>query len=507
MHAPPPGWDGVAPATRRLGRAALGSVALSIALMVAVGAAGPSVVVPRFRSQPPWPPYFAASRPASAAVAGLAWLAVALGGLGVAAALVAARRGWRPRPQRLLIGGLLAVIALLLMPPLASTDMLDYAVYGRIAALGRSPYQMTPGQLLEAGDPVGAVAPYAWRNKPSVYGPLATLSEQAASELAGPSAARTVFWLKVWNALAFLAVALALDRLLRSDPAARIRAHLLWSVNPLMLWAVLAGGHVDGLGTALGFCGLLCLRRLGIARGAAAGLLIGAAIAVKAPFALFLPGLAWAARRSPRTLIAGAAGVAGAVVPGYLSYGLPAINALVARARGGPDLYEPWQLVTRLAGIQSVTSFDDTAALIASCVLVLILLWRLPSGLPGLPFARPALAFSLAWLVFTPQQRPWYDAMIFPLLAVMPATRLDWILLFRAAAAAMAEIPGARFYTGLRPHWLLELGNVISRDLAPVAMALAAAALLWLCITGRWGPGGRDQGQPLPEVSASGALS
>jgi hypothetical protein len=42
-------------------------------------------------------------------------------------------------------------------------------------------------------------------------------------------------------------VALGLDRLLRSDPARRARAHLLWSVNRLMLWALMAGGHLDVL--------------------------------------------------------------------------------------------------------------------------------------------------------------------------------------------------------------------------------------------------------------------
>jgi len=56
----------------------------------------------------------------------------------------------------------------------------------------------------------------------------------------------------VWNALAFLAVALALDWMFRRDSAGRARAHLLWSVNPLMLFAVVAGGHIDGLAAALG---------------------------------------------------------------------------------------------------------------------------------------------------------------------------------------------------------------------------------------------------------------
>jgi hypothetical protein len=71
----------------------------------------------------------------------------------------------------------------------------------------------------------------------------------------------TTFWLKVWNGLAFLATALALDRLVGPDRGRRVRAHLLWSLNPLMLWAGLAGGHADILGVAFVIVSLSLLRR------------------------------------------------------------------------------------------------------------------------------------------------------------------------------------------------------------------------------------------------------
>src|SRR5450755_1597129 len=339
--------------TRGLIWAAIASMVVSIGLMVTVGVLGPSVAVPSFPSAAPWPPYFTTTRASEAATSGLIWLGVAFGGLGLVLALIAARRGWRPSPRTLIGGGLLAVIALMLMPPIGSTDMMDYAVYGRITALGHSPYRMTPAQFERSGDPVGDVAPFSWRNEPSVYGPLATVSEAAASALAGTSAARTVFWLKVWNGLAYLAMALALDRLLRSDAASRVRAHLLWTVNPLMLFAVLAGGHIDGLAAAAGFLGLICLRRTGLARGLAAGVLVGAAIDIKAPFAFYLAGLAWAARRSPRELAAAALGAAAVLGPSYLLAGRAAA-AVLARATGRPDLYQPWQLLNRALGQHSI---------------------------------------------------------------------------------------------------------------------------------------------------------
>jgi hypothetical protein len=475
-------------AVRWLVRAALGAIGLSVALMALVGLAGPSAAVPGVRPAPGWPPYFGHLALSPAAVSLLTWLMVLMGGAGLAAALVAAARGWRPRPRYLIAGSVVAVVALTLVPPVGSTDMLDYAVYGRIAALGHSPYLMTPAQLRRSGDAVGAIAPLPWEHDPSVYGPLATVTEKAASELAGDSAARTLFWLKVWSAVAYLALVAVLDRMLRTDPARRVRAHLLWSVNPLMLLAVMAGGHIDGLAAAAGVTGLLVFDRPGVRRGLLAGVLVGAAVAVKAPFALFGVGLAWAAWRSPRALAALGFGAAAVLVPSYLLAGPRALTAVVQRGAAGVDLYEPWQLLYQALSWHDPSQRIDELAVAAAVALAALLLWRLPDGPPGLPAIRPSLALCLAWLVTSPQQRPWFDAMIFPLLAVLPATRLDWIAVARAVLASLAELPGVTFYTVLRPAWLSEVNGSIAHGLVPVALLGTTAALIWLCVTRRWVP-------------------
>ena len=495
---------------RWLARAAVAARCASSVAIMAVGLLGPSAAVVRFPSAAPWPPYFWHAGPSDVVISLIIWAAVLLGGSGVVAGLLATRRGWRPRPRRLLIGSAVAVIAMLLMPPIGSTDVLDYAAYGRIAALGHSPYVMTPAQLRSSGDPVGLAAPHTWQHNPSAYGPIATVTERAASQLAGDSAARTVFWIKIWNALAYLSVALALDRLLRSDAALRVRAHLLWSVNPLMLFAVIEAGHVDGLGVGAGLAGLLAMRRVDAVHGLLAGALVGVAVAVKAPFALFGGGLCWAARRSPLTLAALALGAAAVLVPSYLLAGPGAVSAVTNAAHGAVDLYQPWQLLSRMLHWHPVSPRTDAVALVASLLLGVVLLWRLPAGPPGLPAIRPALALTLAWLIPAPQQRPWFDAMIFPLLAVMPATRLDWIAIVRAAAATAAELPGARYYRGLRPYWLYRIADLLSRGLVPLTLWVTAAAALWLCVSGRWtSPAGPDgpaavprPGQPQPSSAA-----
>jgi len=493
---------------RQWQRGALAAIGVSIALIVAVAAAGPSAAVPAFPASPGRPPYLAHLSPSPVLVSFALWLAVITGGAGVGAGLVAVRRGWRPRPRNVIIGSLLAVVALMLVPPVGSTDIFDYAIYGRIAALGHSPYLMTPAQLRATGDPVGAIAPGPWAHIVSVYGPLATATEKAASRLAGPSPALTLFWLKVWNAAAYLAIVAALDLVLRSDAAARARAHLLWALNPLMLLAVMAGGHIDGLAAAAGAAGVLAFRRPTFNNAIVAGILVGAAVAVKAPFALFGVGVAWAARRSPRALAGAGLGAAAVLVPSYLIAGHRALTSLATKGAAGPvDLYEPWQLMYRLLGWAAPSHRVDEIAAIAAVLLAVLLLWRLPDGPPGLPAVRVALALALAWLVTSPQQRPWFDAMLFPLLAAMPATRLDWIALWRLVVASAAELPGVTYYTGLRPLWLSGVNNVISRGLAPLALTGLTVALIWLCVTRRWTPAqaeaaaAREPDRPLPETA------
>ncbi len=474
-----------------MGRTAIAATGGSIALVGVIGALGPSAAVPGLHRAAPWPPWFAAAEPSATLVSLALWAAVLLGGTGLSAGLLAVRRGWRPRAGRLMAGSVVAVLALMVIPPVGSTDILDYAVYGRIVSIGHSPYRMTPLQLESTGDPVGAAAPIPWERDPSVYGPLATATEWAAAELAGPSAGRTVFWLKVWNGLAYLALVLGLDRLTRSDAARRARAHLLWSVNPLMLLAVMAGGHVDGLSAAVAFFALasLCpggVWRPGPRRWLLAGLLLGAAAAVKAPLLLVAGGLGWVARRSPRMLAALCLGMTAVLLPCYLVAGWAAVAAVAGRAAGSPAVYEPWHLLLRGLGLHVGDATVDVVGAAAAVILAVILLCRMLPGPAGLPFARPALALLLAWLVTTPQQRPWYDAALFPLLALMPASRLDWIAVARAIPAALAELPGIIYYPGLTPGWLSAAGKTISTGVAPIVLVGVALALLWLCMSRKW---------------------
>ena len=473
-------------AYRWLARTAISAIGVSVALMILAGIQGPSggaSAVAPFPAAPPWPPWFTHSHSAPALVAAEVWLAVLLGGAGVVAGLLALRRGWRPRPRRLIIGSVVAVVSLMVMPPLGSSDMLHYAAYGRIAVLGHSPYVMTPGQLESTGDAVGAVTARYYPNGLSGYGPLATASEAAASDLAGDSAARTLFWLKVWNALAYLALVLALDRVLRSDGPGRARAHLLWSVNPLMLWAVMAGGHIDGLGAVFGAAALFAMRGADTRRGLLAGVLLGLAAAIKAPYALFGVGLAWAARRSPRSIVGLAFGGGVVLVPCYLIAGRAAISAVTGIASGAPRGFTVLYAVSRVLHWHDVTMVE-AAGFVGFAMLAAILVRRMPPGPRDFPAVRAALAVTLAWLIVSPQVQPWYYAMVFPLLAVTAASRLDWVVLATAAITGVAELPP--LFVGLHPEWLPAVTRTGLDVLTPIALAGTGAALVWLCLTKDW---------------------
>jgi hypothetical protein len=436
------------------------------------------------------PPFELHQHVAARVVVVALWAAAALAVGGLAAGLVAARRGARAPLRPMLIGAALAVLALMLLPPAGGNDILDYAAYGRLTLLGHNPYVATP-IYLRITDPVfGPSIPIRWEHQVSLYGPAATIEQYLAARLGGDSMGRVVFWLKMWNALAFGAVALVLDRALRRSPAARLRGHLLWTVNPLLLWGLIAAGHLDVLAAAAGVIGLLAIGRPpagmqpGIWRAAAAGALIGLAADIKIDFALFGLGLAWALRRSLPALLAAAAGALAILGPTYAWLGKPAFVALFAR-RDKTSLDSFY----RFADLTNWQYLIALAVVLFFCLAVL-LLWRMPPGDSLCPAIRPALAVSLAWLVIWPYQLPWYDAMIICVLVLYPASRLDWLVLARLGAATIANMPGD---PGGVPGQALQSVHVfLVHMLTPAVLLAAALGVVVLAVSGRWGVNGEE---------------
>jgi hypothetical protein len=482
---------------RLLSRLAVAGLGSSLLIMMFASALRDSWMYPRISLPavgPPWDLHFVNLSAGVATV--ILWLAMALGLGGVVTGLMAIERGARPSVRLLLTAAAVAVAVLTVLPPAGSTDAFDYATYGRILVLGHSPYVMTPAQLIRSHRAFSSPSiPFTWSHFVSVYGPLASLEQFLAAKLGGISAARITFWLKLWNAIAFGVVAFVVDRTLRSDPARRLRAHLLWTINPLLLWDLIGEGHVDLLAAAAGLLGLLVLGkhtetvRPSLLRVLAAGALIGAAADIKINYALFGLGLAWVLRRWIAALATAAVGALVVIVPGYAWFGMPAVRALSGRRNGtSADSYYRVFL-----GSSFQPHLAEIAAVLVIAVAVLAYR-RMPAGYQNRPVFRVALVLSVAWLFLWPYQFPWYDAMLVCLLMFFPPTRLDWLVLGRIGIANLPNTPGNPF--GPPGHALYFVHHTIVLVLTPMALFAAALCLVWLCVTGRWNPREPDDQDP-----------
>jgi hypothetical protein len=474
--------------TRKIGAAAVAAIASSIIVMIVVSLNPgywfpPKLTMPG--EGPPWDVPWV-HIPVGVVTVAL-WLAALAGGGGIAAGLVAVRRGWRVNPRLLVIGGLLSVAILAVLPPAGSTDILDYAAFGHIVTLGHTPYVWAPYHLRVHRSLFGNQVPIEWARHVTLYGPLATFEQFLAATLGGSSLAGIVFWLKLWNAIAFATVSLVADRLLRSDPAARLRAHLLWTANPLLLWGLIAAGHIDMIAAGAGLIGLLIIGTgrdtagLSVTRAVIAGLFLGAAADIKIPYIIFSIAATWALRRAARPMLVTTAATLAVLVPSYVWFGPPAVEAVLDRTtKVTADNF--YQLLSSPTGFVFRNLFEVSVGLVL--ILAVLLCWRLPHAMSPTPALRPALALSCAWLFVWPYQLPWYDAMIICLLLLYPASRLDWIVLGRLTAGTIALIPGDPY---------LHAGGLIDRlnqDIltlwAPVLLLSSVVGLACLSVIGRW---------------------
>jgi hypothetical protein len=473
---------------------------------------------------PSGPPWSLSAHPSPQVVVALTAAAIAAGTASLTLTLAAGRRGWRMPPGLLLGAGLLAVVALTLAPPFGSSDHLSYAAYGRMAVTGHDPYTTTPAALARLGDPV-ARAVADWRNRPSVYGTLATAGQALASVIGGTSARLTVLVLGLLNAAAFTGTGLLLHRLARGDLGRQQRAALLWTANPLLLQVLVAGAHVDSQAIVFAVAALAVLRRArrqdAAARqavlAAAAGALVGLGFAVKVTMALAGLGLAlavWlagrragAARRDQRPLLGGLAAGFAVTAGASLAVWGPGALAPALRAGSQVSIGSPWRAIRSAlrAGVGEAAAEDVVkAAAIALAVVLLLLMMRAiaagagpglaPTGLAPTALAASAVAaVALAWLFAWPYALPWYDGLGWAVLALLPSSRLDGLLLARTAALALGYLPGRGCYPGAPgcsagvavPPGMGWLETVVRTGITPAVLLAATVTLLVTVWPGR----------------------
>ncbi|WP_329249218.1 polyprenol phosphomannose-dependent alpha 1,6 mannosyltransferase MptB [Actinoallomurus sp. NBC_01490] len=519
----PPGGPGVPTARRdHRGPAGLGLSAAGLTCFLLVALLGPSVMQPALPGSAGQPPYSLVVHPSAYLVIALTVAGVVLTVAGLALCALAARRGWTFRPRLLLVAGAIAAGAFALMPPVGSADHLNYAAYGRMAVTGNDPYVTTARSL--PADPV-AHAVQDWRDTPTVYGPIATAQQTLASLVGGTSVRLTVFVMSLTNALAFVAAGLLLYRTARGDPGRELRAVLLWTANPLLLFELIGGAHNDVLAIAFAVAGLVAfglpdpLRpRPGdgrsLSRCVSAGVLIGAGAAIKINVAiagggplLVLVSEWWRSRGTGESghrtglgptaarvaaLCASAAAVTGLA---YLMAGPHSFDQL-GRASKSVSLATPWHLLAGTGGGLLVTvsrSGVRLGSVLLTLVLVALLLRALPrphvGGLTdpiGDETFRIAAALALAWLFAAPYALPWYDGLGWATIALLAWSRFDGLLLVRTGVLALAYLPARDPRHAGLPHDLDWLVTVVRAQVTPWALTLTLIALI--AAATRWSP-------------------
>ena len=354
--------------------------------------------------------------------------------LGLAMMLWANSRGWSPSPRKVFAAAAGTVAVLVNITPVGSSDIASYAAYGRIAALGYNPYTYLPSMLPggKASNPYTMlVSPY-WQGQPSVYGPVATWTQQLAAWIGGVKPWLTIWVLMVMFGGAYLAAGYILLRTAENP----VRAVLLWTANPLLLAELVLGGHLDAFLALAAIAAVVMSRRCTkLWHDLAVGLLVGIAGGIKVNAVFVAVGIAIPLvhdRDWGRLIRIGV--VAGCTTFGlYLfSYGLVALQPLGAASQMviSPTLWRVLQMV-----------FGDGPVMIHIIgftwpPLMLLLAWylynRLSPDVPTVVAATCALTF--AWIVVAPWSLPWYASIAWVTLALLPRNSLTrWLTLATGA--------------------------------------------------------------------------
>jgi hypothetical protein len=352
--------------------------------------------------------------------------------LGLAGMLWANSRGWQPNPRKVFWTAVATVAVVVNITPVGSSDPASLAAYGRIAALGHDPYTFLPSQL-----PGGVHNPYValvdprWRSAPSVYGPVATWTHLVAALVGGPKP-----WLTIWALMILTGAAyLAAGYLLLRSAADPVRAGLIWAANPLLIYVLVMGGQLDAFVALAGIAAILISRRgATLWHDLATAVLIGVALGIKINAAFVALGIAVPLIRERDWARLFRIAAASAVVTFclyFFTYGVNALKPLPAASARviSPSFWRLFQIVgDHLAGKGTI----NTLIGVLWPLLLLLLAWylynRLSPDVPAVLAATCALTF--AWVLVAPWSLPWYTAVAWVTLALLPRNSLTrWLTL------------------------------------------------------------------------------
>ena len=464
------------------------------ALTLLAGFLGPSAVTltlgPRDSYLPPWYLPSGLVTPNEWFVSILIWTAIILGALGLWVGLRAMADGWKPKVKKFFALGTVLSLLTICVPPMTSADVLMYAAYGRLQAIGRSPYEITPAEVFRGQfDPVLRWTERPWQDTPSVYGPITSWTQLLANKLGAENMHDIVFWLQVFSVVPFILACAGVIILAHGDPRRQGRAALLTIANPLLIWAVVAGAHNEALAVMFAVAGLLFMRK----NPFVAGLGIGLAGCAKVSIGLWGLAMLWAYRREPKKALLLCLGTA---IPMGLAYVLWQPTAFFQALRnGGYVSVGSWANPVYSFLALFMTDYHAKVVIgIISYIGFIVIAWMLSrvvpwTAAPGLakdadlkrdPLTialRTALVLSVAWLITSMYTLSWYDLLAWMPLAVFAASKLDQIMVIRGAALSLAYVPGRAIDMGPA----LDFTATRIRDtVSPIIqMTMLLAVVLW----------------------------
>jgi alpha-1,6-mannosyltransferase len=475
-------------------RFALFGVVGATALTLLVGFLGPSAVTltlgPRESYLPPWYLPTGMVKPGEWFVSLLIWAAILLGALGLWVGMRALADGWKPKFKKLFALGTALSLLTVCVPPMTSADVLMYAAYGRLQAIGRDPYDITPAEVFRGQfDPVLRWTERPWQDTPSVYGPITSWTQLTANRLGGENMHDIVFWLQLFSVVPFILACAGVLFLARGDARRQGRVALLTIANPLLIWAVVAGAHNDSLAVMFAVGGLLFVRK----NPFVAGIGIGLAGCAKISIGLWGLAMLWAYRREPKKALLLCLGTA---VPMGLAYVLWQPTAFLQALRnGGYVSVGSWaNPLYRLLDV-FLTGFQAKLIVgVISYIGLIVIAWMLSRVVPWTPAPgldkdadlrrepltialRTSLVLSVAWLITSMYTLSWYDLLAWMPLAVLAASKLDKIMLIRGTALSLAYVPGRAIDVGP----VLDFTASRMRDtVSPIVQAvMVLAVILW----------------------------
>jgi hypothetical protein len=394
------------------------------------------------------------------------YVSTGLCALGLAMMLWANSHGWSPSPRKVFAVAAGAVAVLVNITPVGSADIASYAAYGRIAALGHDPYTFTPVQLpgnvpadhathlygMIVHNPYTAIVNPMWRNTPSVYGPIASWLHLLGALIGGPRPWLTIWALMIMTGIGFLATGYVLMR----TAANPVRALLMWVANPLLIIVLVSGGHLDVFLALTAIAAIVVSRRGRTAwHDVLAGLLVGLACGIKVNAAYVALGIAIPLIHDRAwKRLAGTMSVAAVVAAAlyYVSWGFGALKPLGQASRMviSPNIWRVVQWVSFHLGANSGNPYDSAGMHVQDVVttvigfawppLMLALAWylynRLSPDVPTVVAATCALTFG--WVIAASWSLPWYSAIAWVTLALLPRNSLTrWLTLATAVLALM----------------------------------------------------------------------